>query len=135
MAGNAAAKSISNTAVISKTKAQHCKGDTPRTYERLQQSQEGEDKELLFSFGFDQICGGTYLAMGGLTGGIRFSNSHVFHKALDWKGVVVEASPTSYEQLIKNRHYEIATINAGVCGDEMDLHWVNTGRGAVNGFV
>lgn len=134
VAGTAGAKSTSNTAVISKTKAQHCKGDK-RVYDKgLQQSQTGEDRELLWSFGFDQICGGTYLEMGGFTG-IHFSNSYVFHKALDWKGVMIEASPTNYEQLIKNRPDEIATVNAGVCDDEKDLHWVNTRKGAVSGFV
>ena len=90
-AGTAVAKSTSNTAVISKTNAQHCKGDK-RIYDAgYYQSQVGEDRELLFSFGFDQICGGAYLKMGGFTG-ICFSNSYVFHKALDWKGVMIEAS-------------------------------------------
>lgn len=111
VAGTVVAKSTSSTAVILKTNAQHCKGDK-RIYDagKHYQSQVGEDRELLNSFGFDQICGGAYLEMGGFTG-IRFRNSHVFHKALDWKGVMIEASLTNYEQLIRTDPIKLLVLS------------------------
>ena len=103
-----------------------------RKYEGMLMSQIKEDEELLNRYGFDQICGGTYIEMGALDGKF-FSNSYVFNKALDWKGVLIEASPSQYEGLVKNRQNEIATINVGICGEEQDLHWVN--KGPVGGFI
>jgi len=107
-----------------------------RSYNELFMSQSKEDQELLFQYGFDQLCGGSYLEMGGLDG-IQYSNSHVFNKALDWKGVLIEASPTSFQRLVENRKNEIATINAGVCREERELHWVSSPADipAVHGFI
>ena len=117
-----------------KTSAFRCKSKKTLD-DDLFKSQDEEDEELLYVYGFDQICGGTYLEMGGLDGKL-FSNSYLFHKALDWKGVLVEASPTHYAKMIKNRPNEIANVNAGICGEEKDLHWVNVeGRVAVGGFL
>lgn len=113
-----------------KTSAFRC--PSKRSYEGMLMSQEKEDEELLNRYGFDQICGGTYIEMGALDGK-TFSNSHVFNKALDWKGVLIEASPANYVDLVLNRQNEIATINAGICGEEKDLHWVS--KGAVGGFI
>jgi hypothetical protein len=66
VAGTVVAKSTSSTAVILKTNAQHCKGDK-RIYDagKHYQSQVGEDRELLNSFGFDQICGGWCISRNG----------------------------------------------------------------------
>lgn len=75
--------------------------------------------------------------MGGFDG-TNFSNSYAFHKALDWKGVLIEASPTNYALMVKNRPSELATIHAGICAQEQELHFVNKangGKGAVSGFV
>ena len=117
---------------VRKTNAFRCKSKKTLD-DDLFKSQDEEDEELLYVYGFDQICGGTYLEMGGLDGEI-FSNSYVFHNALDWKGVLVEASPPNYAKMIKNRPNEIANVNAGICGEEKDLHWVD-GNDAVNGFL
>ncbi len=119
--------------VVPKTNAFRCK--PKKSFDKLLMSQSGEDKELLDVYGFGQMCNGTYLEMGGLDGK-RFSNSYVFHKALDWKGVLVEASPRNYANMIKERPNEIANVNAGICSEEKDLHWVQTkNRVAVNGFL
>jgi len=118
--------------VVRKTNAFRCKSKKSID-DGMLMSQSKEDEELLYVYGFDQICGGTYLEMGGLDGRI-FSNSYVFHKALDWKGVLVEASPTNYAKMIKERPNEIVNVNAGICGEEKDLHWVEAG-GAINGFL
>ena len=96
-------------------------------------SQSGEDRELQKRF-FTDLCKGRYLEIGGLNG-VRFSNSFVYNKGLNWTGVLVEASPQSYRELIKNRPNEIANVHAGVCEKEMDLHWVESARDpAVRGF-
>ena len=113
-----------------KTSSFRCPSE--RKYDGMLMSQEKEDEELLNRYGFDQICGGTYIEMGALDGK-TFSNSYVFNKALDWKGVLIEASPANYVDLVLNRQNEIATVNVGICGEEQDLHWVS--KGAVGGFI
>jgi FkbM family methyltransferase len=94
-------------------------------------SQDEEDRDLLKWF--KDICGGTYLEIGGLDG-ITISNSYLYNKGLNWTGILVEASPVNYAKLIKNRQNEIATVHAGVCEKEADLHWVEA-DGAVGGFL
>jgi len=118
---------------VAKTKAYRCK--EPRSYDGSFRSQRREDKILLREY-FDQICGGTYIEMGGFDGE-KFSNSYLFHKALDWNGVLVEASPINYAKMIENRPNETANVNAGVCAEERDLHWVSMDleKGAVSGFT
>jgi len=74
--------------------------------------------------------------MGGFDGS-TYSNSYAFHKALFWKGVLIEASPTNYAKMVRNRPAELATINSAICSKERDLHFVDKAQGAgtVNGFV
>ena len=49
-------------------------------------SQSEEDKKLMQWFG--NLCEGSYIEMCALDG-IQYSNSHVFNKALQWKGVLI----------------------------------------------
>jgi len=95
-------------------------------------SQSKEDHKLMEWFG--GLCGGTYFEMGALNGK-RYSNSHAFHKVLYWKGLLIEGSPRSYKELKVNRPNELFTVHAGVCGEEMMLHYVDTAAEAVRGFV
>jgi FkbM family methyltransferase len=96
-------------------------------------SQSAEDEELLKLFsGGHEWCNGTYIELGGLDG-VTFSNSYVFNKVFGWKGVLIEASPINYKDLVVNRPNEIATVNAGVCAVPQTLHWVD--RGPVGGFA
>lgn len=119
---------------VPRTTATICK--TSHTTKKLNQtwfkSQAGEDKELLKWF--INLCGGTYIEMGALDG-IAFSNSYVFHKALEWKGVLVEASPRNYDLLVQNRPDELAVTHAGVCDVARDLHWVEGVQPTVGGFL
>eukprot|EP00538_Stauroneis_constricta_P002656 CAMPEP_0119547524 /NCGR_PEP_ID=MMETSP1352-20130426/1631_1 /TAXON_ID=265584 /ORGANISM="Stauroneis constricta, Strain CCMP1120" /LENGTH=285 /DNA_ID=CAMNT_0007592471 /DNA_START=83 /DNA_END=937 /DNA_ORIENTATION=- len=117
--------------IIPKTSAKRCKRELE---DEWHMSQSEEDKTLLQWFG--NVCGGKYLEMGGLDGK-RYSNTYVFNKGLDWKGVLVEASPQNYENLKLNRPNEIATVHGGVCREEQDLHWVSGSGGAspVGGFL
>ena len=71
--------------------------------------------------------------MGGLNG-IFLSNTYWYHRALGWRGVLIEPTPASYEQLVKNRASDI-TINAAVCKDHQRVHYLNSPRNGVNGIV
>ena len=93
-------------------------------------SQDGEDIHLLQTF-FNGLCNGTYVEMGALNG-LRFSNTYVFHKAMGWKGVMVELGPGNYKGLLQNRPNELANVNAAVCKDRRKLHYYE--KGAVGGI-
>jgi hypothetical protein len=75
---------------------------------------------------FGTLCGGTYIKLGGLDG-VRYSNSHVFNKALGWKDVLIELREDNFKQLVVNCPDKIAAINAGVCSQTKTLHEVTTG--------
>lgn len=116
-----------------KTSAHICQNAPVKLEDGWYKSQSEEDEELLKWF--TDICGGTYLEMGGLDG-VLFSNSYVFNRGLGWKGVLIEASPSKYPLLVKNRPNEIATVHAGACEKSMDLHWIeNPDRACVGGFL
>jgi Methyltransferase FkbM domain len=78
-------------------------------------SQGKEDVTLLQWF--NGLCGGRYFEMGALDGK-TYSNSYFFNQVLDWKGLLVELSPSSYAKLVVNRPNELATVHAAVCGDD-----------------
>ena len=70
----------------------------------------------------------------GALDGKRYSNSYYFNKALNWMGLLVEASPENYAKLIENRQNELVSpVNAAVCDKEQDIHWIS--KGAVGGIV
>jgi len=89
-------------------------------------SQGKEDRKLMAWFG--NICEGSYIEMGALDG-VRYSNSHVFNKALKWKGVMIELLKNHFDKLVENRKSEIATINAGVCDVPQTLHYSGGNKG------
>lgn len=97
--------------------------------QKLLKSQSAEDEALLGWF--NGLCGGTYIEMGGLDG-VRYSNSYVFNKAFDWKGLMVEIGPSNFKKLLNNRPNELALVNAGVCEKKRTLHYVE--REAVGGI-
>jgi len=110
------------------TNAKKCQ-EPVNIHESDYKSQHEEDRKLMSWFG--NICEGSYIEMGALDG-ILYSNSHVFNKALKWKGVMIELMKNSFDELIENRKNEIATINAGVCDVPQTLHYA--GNGAISGI-
>jgi hypothetical protein len=94
-------------------------------------SQSKEDERLLGWF--NGLCNGTYIEMGGLDG-VRLSNTYVFNKALHWKGLLVEASPSNFEKLEMNRPSELATVHAAVCDDRKIVHYYDAAGGPVRGI-
>ena len=103
------------------TKATLCSKRSENQLKGLQKSQIQEDVKLLEYF--NGLCGGSYIEMGALDG-VRYSNSHVFNKALGWKGLLVELSPLNYKELVKNRRNEIAVVHAAVCANHQTVHYV-----------
>ena len=128
--GQAILKSNPSNNTEWKTAARACQARPVRIEEDWYKSQSREDRAL--ERWFRDICQGTYLEIGGLDG-VTFSNSYVYSKGLNWTGVLVEASPRNYQQLVRNRPKEIANVHAGVCEKEMDLHWIES-HIAVGGF-
>lgn len=84
----------------------------------------GED-EFLFEYFFFNRTGGTFLEMGGLDG-LHLSNSYFFETQMDWRGFMIEGSPKLAEKLFENRPKAL-TVNAMVCGEKRDLHWMDKG--------
>ena len=99
--------------------------------EMFSRSQNHEDEYLMKWF--SNLCGGTYIELGALDG-VRFSNSHLFHHGLQWKGVLIELIESNYNKLVKNRPNEIATVHAGVCSEPQILHYVAGDSNAVGGI-
>jgi len=116
-----------------RTSARICRDDKniPKLDASMFQSQQGEDVLLLKWFG--KLCEGTYIEMGALDG-LRFSNSYVFNKGLNWTGVLIEASPQNFQEMAANRPKEIARVHAAVCQESQTVHWVTSDSVAVNGI-
>ena len=71
----------------------------------------------------------------GALDGLKYSNSHYFHEAMGWRGLLIEADPVNYRELVNNRQNELVTpVHAAVCDEEREVHWVQ-GKGAVSGIV
>ena len=111
-----------STGWIPKTSAYRCPKVKPDG--SLLTSQSSEDQHLLLFF--NGLCDGTYVELGALDG-ITYSNTYVFNKALGWKGVLLELSPSNFASLRKNRPDEVAVINAAVCAKSGIVHYVEAG--------
>lgn len=97
--------------------------------QQYSKSQSKEDYTLWHSF-FKQLCKGSYLELGALDG-LRYSNSYLFSKALNWTGTLVEASPTNFKKLKANRPKDALFHNA-ICNSTGVVHMVD--RGPVGGI-
>jgi Methyltransferase FkbM domain len=84
-------------------------------------AQDAEDIEALKWF--NGLCNGTYIELGGFDGK-TYSNTYVFNREFDWRGLLVELVPYQYATLVKNRPNEIATLNAAVCGKRGTVHFI-----------
>lgn len=93
-------------------------------------SQFKEDEILMNSF-FKGICGGAYVELGALDG-VRFSNSHLFGKGLQWRGILIEPNPKSFELLQGNRPND-ELFNNAICSEKKNVHFVDDSDAAVTG--
>lgn len=114
-----------------KSKTRYCKKEELQSSWFL--SQSSEDQHLMFFF--KNYCNGVYVELGALDG-LTYSNTYVFNKGLDWKGILIELSPLNFESLKKNRLNELAIINAAICETNQTVHYVESGAvGAVWEFT
>jgi FkbM family methyltransferase len=101
-------------------------------HRHFSKSRQGEDAYLWNYFG--DICDGSYIELGALDG-VKYSNSHAFNKALNWSGILIEASPINAVQLKRNRPNDI-TVHAAVCEHKAIVHYVeDTERGGAVGGI
>lgn len=90
---------------------------------QFMKSQKGEDIYAIRNYFWD-VRGGVAVESGALDG-LRYSNSFIFSHLLQWRSVLVEASPDQFGKLSRNRP-EAISINAALCKDTRSLHWLNT---------
>ncbi|CAB9520364.1 expressed unknown protein [Seminavis robusta] len=90
------------------------------------------DVDIQLHFYLHTICAGIYIELGAMEG-ITFSNTYFLNQHFDWKGVLIEASPTMAAHIPKHRTNEIAIITAGVCHEPQTLHFINN-NGSTSGF-
>ena len=76
-------------------------------------SQQAEDATL-FNMFFNRIERGTYLEFGAVDG-VLYSNTLFLEQNLGWSGVLLEASPTSFQGLQKNRAQNNHLFNLAIC--------------------
>ena len=95
--------------------------DAIATVGNVSRSQDGEDVYAFLHF-FYGNRGGSFLEMGALDG-LLYSNTYAFDQVLGWKGVLIEASPASFERLQVNRP-EQTTLHAAICGEERVVHYL-----------
>merc|ERR1712187_192852 len=72
--------------------------------------------------------------MGGAFTGSELSNTFMFNKKLGWRGVLIEASPSSFAKLKNNRKDEIALVNEAVCSEKGKVHYIDSGPENVRGI-
>jgi len=132
VAKHPASSSTARSSWLPKTHVERCPLKTLEQIEPDRRSQQKEDL-VLFEI-FNGFCGGTYIEMGALDG-VFLSNSYVFNKQFDFKGLLIELTPKKAELAQKNRPNELTdVVNAAVCSEKKDLHWVeNENRDNING--
>lgn len=95
-------------------------------------SQDAEDEYAYTHFFFGQ-AGGSFLEMGALDG-VLFSNTYALEKMLGWRGVLIEASPSSYGQLVFNRQDQV-TVHVAVCNKPQIVHYADSGPACCRGIA
>jgi hypothetical protein len=71
--------------------------------------------------------------MQGALDGLFLSNTYALEKMLGWTGVLVEASPLSYQALAVNRPGQV-TVHCAVCGKAQVVHYVAGPHPATSGI-
>lgn len=112
---------LSKPAPVFQTNAHMCQVKSYNDMKANLMAQSEEDVEALKWF--NGLCNGTYIELGGFDGK-TYSNTYVFNREFDWRGLLVELVPDQYATLLKNRHNEIARLNAAVCGKRGTVHFI-----------
>ena len=99
-------------------------------YQQYGRSQKGEDMRSLLHY-FWGVRGSTVVESGALDG-LRYSNSVIFSQLLQWRAVLIEASPDQFKKLVVNRP-EAISVNSALCPNSRKVHWMNTHPPATRG--
>lgn len=105
------------------SEARRC--DAPYIYavRESQKSQFNEDLHLHEHY-FHGVCNGTYLEMGA-NDGVTMSNTYLLNDKFQWRGILIEGSPSNYKALVQSRPNELAVLNNVVCDpSQKSLHFV-----------
>ncbi len=95
-------------------------------------SQDGEDLHAYTRYFYGR-GGGTFLEMGALDG-VLYSNTLALEVEAGWHGVHIEASPSSFDALARNRPGQVA-VHAAVCGSPRRVHFIDGPVPAVRAIV
>ncbi len=106
---------------------------TPEELRTHSRSKRGEDMHA-YRRHFLGRREGFFLEMGAVDG-LWASNTHMFEKALGWRGLLVEGNPQSFPRIADNRPNALA-VHAAVCADTnrtVQYTWEGNGRLATQG--
>ena len=88
-------------------------------------SQSGQDKIIKNHF-FKDYKNGFFIEIGAFDG-VEGSNCFHFEKFLDWKGIAIEASPTQFDKLKKNRKCKL--INKAISTTVKEVEFIDIVEG------
>ena len=88
-------------------------------------SQSGQDK-IIKKYFFKDYKNGFFVEIGAFDG-LEGSNCFHFEKFLDWKGIAIEASPTQFDKLKKNRKCKL--INKAVSTKVEEVEFIDIVEG------
>ena len=79
---------------------------------------QGDEDKALFNLFYSNPpkCGGLILEIGALDG-LKWSNSFFFEQALGWRSLLIEASPSHFSKLQKNRP-QAMNVHAAMCTEK-----------------
>lgn len=69
----------------------------------------------------------------GALDGVLYSNTNYFARHAGWRGLLIEANPESYKNLVQSRKESIC-VNAAVCSDVRLVHYISSKVAAVSGI-
>jgi len=84
----------------------------------------------LFKNFINQSCNGIFLEIGGFDG-ITYSNTYALEKYLNFKGILIEPSPSNFQKMKKNRP-NCYNVHCAVSNDKTEIDFVGDGT-AVGG--
>ena len=69
----------------------------------------------------------------GALDGLLYSNTYALEKEANWRGVLIEANPTSFGSLKTNRPDNIL-VNAAICQKTQLVHYIDKGNPCCTGI-
>jgi hypothetical protein len=92
--------------------------------EKWSSSQHGEEVYAVETFFWGRTRG-SFLELGAVDGELFSNTLGVFERILAWRGILIEASPQSFEILPHKRPNQIS-VHAAICGEARDVHWADS---------